>query len=195
MAKANGNEVKANGNEVKANGNEVKANGNEAEANCRYNIDLLNKIRREVIMSWVRIWVHLVYSTKNREPYLYSKEVREKVFNHIKENAKEKDIHLDTINGYHEHVHCLLLLNKESSISKEVQLIKGETSHWINLNKLIDEEFCWQDDYWAVGVSESHVEQVRKYILNQERHHRKHAFAEEIDNFMRKYGWQFIKEV
>ena len=145
-------------------------------------------------MSWVRIWVHLVFSTKNREPYLISSEVRSKIFSHISENAKGKDIWLDTLNGYHEHAHCLLLLNKELSISKEAQLIKGESSHWINLNKLIKEEFCWQDDYWAVGVSESHVEQVRKYILNQERHHSKHAFTEEIDNFMKKYGWQFIKE-
>jgi putative transposase len=52
----------------------------------------------------------------------------------------------------------------------------------------------WQDDYWVVGVSESHLESVRKYIHNQEEHHSKKSFSEEINGFMEKYGWTFIKE-
>lgn len=145
-------------------------------------------------MSWVRIWVHLVFSTKNREALFYSKEIREKVFNHIKENAKEKNIWLDTLNGYHDHIHCLISLNKEQSISKVSQLIKGESSNWINKNNMPGNKFNWQDDYWAVSVSESHIEEVRRYIMNQETHHKKISFAEEIDNFMKKYGWQIIKQ-
>ncbi len=111
---------------------------------------------------------------------------------HIKENAKEKDIWLDTVNGYHEHVHCLLSLNKEQSICKVTQLIKGESSNWINKNNILNGKFHWQDDYWAVGVSESHVALVRNYIHNQEEHHKKQTFAEEIERFMYKYGWHFI---
>src|SRR3990172_2350618 len=141
-------------------------------------------------MSWVRIWVHLVFSTKNRETFLNSKELRKKVFQHIKQNAKEKDIWLDCVNGYSDHAHCLISLNKEQSISKVAQLIKGESSFWINQNNLIEGKFIWQDDYWAVSVSESHLEQTRQYIFNQEEHHSKITFKEEVDEFMKKFGWQ-----
>ena len=55
-------------------------------------------------------------------------------------------------------------------------------------------KFSWQDDYWAVSVSESHVNAVRKYIHGQEEHHRKKSYAEEIDEFMKKYGWKYVKE-
>ncbi len=143
-------------------------------------------------MSWVRIWVHLVFSTKNREPFLH-KEIRKKVFQHIKQNAEKKDIYLDSVNGYSDHAHCLISLNKDQSISQTAQLIKGESSHWINQNKLTAGKFIWQDDYWAVGVSESHVQSVRNYIFNQEEHHQKLSFAEEIEEFMNKYGWQYIQ--
>ncbi len=59
---------------------------------------------------------------------------------------------------------------------------------------LTENKFVWQDDYWVVGVSESHLESVRKYIHNQEEHHSKKSFSEEINGFMEKYGWTFIKE-
>lgn len=145
-------------------------------------------------MSWVRIWVHLVFSTKNREPFLNSKELRKKVFQHIKQNAEAKDIWLDCVNGYTDHAHCLVSLNKEQSISKVAQLIKGESSFWINQNKLIERKFMWQDDYWAVSVSESHLEQTRRYIFNQEQHHGKTTFKDEVDIFMKKDGWQHIAD-
>jgi REP-associated tyrosine transposase len=135
-------------------------------------------------MSWVRIWVHIIFSTKNRVPFL-SKEIRKEIFAHIKRNAAEKNIWLDSINGYSEHVHCLISLNKEQSISKVVQLLKGESSYWINKNNLVREKFIWQDDYWAVGVSESHLGLVRKYIYDQEKHHTIKSFSEEVDYFMK----------
>lgn len=144
-------------------------------------------------MSWVRVWIHLVFSTKNRKPYLNTKELREQVFNHIKENARAKNIWLDAVNGYKDHIHCLISLNKEQTISKVAQLIKGESSFWINKNKLTKEKFIWQDDYWAVGVSESHFERVKNYILKQEEHHRRKTFQEEVENFMKKYGWKYVE--
>lgn len=143
-------------------------------------------------MSWVRIWVHLVFSTKNREPFLHSKEIREQVFQHIRQNAREKEIWLDCVNGFSEHAHCLVSLNKEQCISKVAQLIKGESSFWINKNNLVEGKFIWQDDYWAVSVSESHLQNIRKYIFNQEEHHRKATFTNEVESFMKKYGWQLI---
>jgi len=144
-------------------------------------------------MSWVRVWVHLVFSTKNRVPFLKSVELRKRVFHHVKENAIKKNIFLKAVNGYQEHIHCLISLNKTHSISQTAQLIKGESSFWINKNKLTKEKFIWQDDYWAVGVSESHLESVKNYILQQESHHQNKTFSEEINEFMQKYGWELIK--
>jgi REP element-mobilizing transposase RayT len=144
-------------------------------------------------MSWVRVYLHMVFSTKNRQPFLNSSELRRNVFEHIKNYAEEKGIWLDCINGYQEHAHCLISLGKEQTISKVAQLIKGESSYWINQHNLTSEKFVWQDDYWIVGVSESHLESVRKYIHNQEIHHSNQSFESEINNLMEKYGWSFIK--
>ena len=138
--------------------------------------------------------MHMVFSTKNREPFLNSSELRKKIFRHIKKNAEKKGIWLDCVNGYQEHAHCLISLGKEQTISKVAQLIKGESSFWINQNKLTENKFVWQDDYWVAGVSESHLESVRKYIHNQEEHHAEKTFTDEVDEFMKKYGWSLIKE-
>lgn len=145
-------------------------------------------------MSWVRVYMHLVFSTKNRQPFLNTLELRKNVFQHIKNNAEEKGIWLDCINGYQDHAHCLISLGKEQTISKVAQLIKGESSYWINQHNLTTEKFIWQDDYWVVGVSESHLESVRKYIHNQELHHSVHSFESEINGFTEKYGWTFLQE-
>jgi putative transposase len=145
-------------------------------------------------MSWVRIWVHLVFSTKNHLPFLNSKEIRAIFFNHIKQNAIEKDIWLDSVNGYTDHVHCLISLGKDQTLSKVSQLIKGESSFWINKEKLLKSRFEWQDDYWAVSVCESHIDSVRKYIQTQETHHSKRTFTDEVNEFMEKYGWEVINE-
>ena len=79
-------------------------------------------------------------------------------------------------------------------MSEVAQLIKGESSNWINKSGLIKDHFNWQDDYWAVSVSESHIFSVRKYIQNQEAHHGIKSFSEEIDVFMKKYGWELVKD-
>ena len=79
------------------------------------------------------------------------------------------------------------------SISKTLQLIKGESSYWINKSGLLTRKFEWQDDCWAVSVSKSHEDQVREYIDNQEEHHRRVTFKEEVEQFMEKYGWQYIQ--
>ncbi|WP_255716420.1 IS200/IS605 family transposase [Dyadobacter chenwenxiniae] len=143
-------------------------------------------------MSWTRVWVHMVFATKYRQPFLNDL-IRKKVFAHMYENAWEKDIFLDVVNGYTDHAHCLVALAREQTISKVAQLIKGESSYWINKNKLTTRKFMWQDDYWAVSVSERHVERVRNYIKNQEEHHRRKSFKQENEKFMKKYGWEPAK--
>lgn len=75
-------------------------------------------------MAYVKIYVHAVWGTKNRYPYLTS-EIKRKVIDHIKENATTKQIHIDCINGANDHLHCLMALNADMSIAKTLNLIKG----------------------------------------------------------------------
>jgi putative transposase len=140
-------------------------------------------------MPFVKVWIHFVWSTKNREPLL-TDDIRQKVFQHIRENAQGKDIFLDCIGGYVDHVHCLISLGTDQTIEKLMQLIKGESSFWINKNRLCHGRFEWQDEYFAVSVSETLVEGVRKYIANQEEHHRMKGFNEEFEGFMKRAGFQ-----
>ena len=140
-------------------------------------------------MPYIKIWIHFVWSTKNRLPLL-TNDIRQKVFQHIRENSVEKGIHIDFINGFTDHVHCLVSLGSEQTIKQIMQLIKGESSHWINKNNLCRDKFEWQNDYFAVSVSESAIDKVRDYIANQEEHHKQKSFADEFENFLRKAGFQ-----
>jgi len=134
--------------------------------------------------------IHAVWGTKNRYPFL-TDEIRKCVIAHIKENAKEKQLFIDSIDGYTDHLHCLFGLNADMSIAKVMQLIKGESAHWINDQKIIKTKFGWADEYYAVSVSESGLDSVRKYINGQESHHKKVTFAQEYEQFIRaeaQYG-------
>ena len=143
-------------------------------------------------MSYARIWVHVVFSTKNWEPFL-TNEIRSKVHQHIIQNCEKKDIFLSAINGYTDHLHCLISLGKDQTISQIALLIKGESSFWINKHNLTSDKFAWQDDYYAVSVSESHIPALKKYIKNQELHHSKTSTKDEIEKFVTKYGWKVFK--
>lgn len=140
-------------------------------------------------MPYIKCWIHFVWSTKNREPYL-TKDIRYKVFQHIRDNAKAKGIFVDFINGYDDHVHCLVSLGNEQTLSKIMQLLKGESSFWINKEKLTKSKFEWQEEFFAVSVSESGIDKVREYIKNQEVHHQKKTFQQEYDEFISKYGFK-----
>ena len=138
-------------------------------------------------MAFVKIMIHAVWGTKNREPYLV-KDIRSLVVSHIKENARSKDSFIDTLDGYTEHLHCLMGLNADMSISKAMHLIKGESAFWINKQKIIGGKFEWADEYFAVSVSESVLDKVRTYINTQDEHHQKVSFAQEYEKFIKKYN-------
>ena len=139
-------------------------------------------------MSFVKIYVHAVWTTKDRLPYL-SDNHRTKVISHIRDYAKSKGIYIDHINGVKEHMHSLISMSAEQNIATIMNLLKGESSHWINKQNLIQGKFSWQDEYFAVSIGESQVDVVRKYIRDQEIHHMKKTFQEEYDEFMRNYGF------
>lgn len=144
-------------------------------------------------MSFIKVYIHFVWSTKDWTPYLDTPELRQQVWNHIRENAKEKNIFIDFVNGYSNHCHCLVSLGGDQTVQKIMQLIKGESSHWINKNELTKGKFEWQDEFFAVSVSESMIDKVRNYIKNQENHHQRQTFQEEYNEFILKYGFQKYK--
>lgn len=138
-------------------------------------------------MSWVRIWVHAVFTTQRREPNL-SSDIRHLLFEHIKQNCRTKDIHLDSIGGWVDHLHLLISLGREQDIAKVMMLVKGESAHWLNQQKLFRGKFRWQDDYFAISVAESQLEKVRDYIARQEEHHKATPFDKELTTLRRLFG-------
>lgn len=145
-------------------------------------------------MPYLKVFIHFVWTTKDRLPLLRTKEIRKEVWKHIKENAKEKGIYIDTINGYSEHCHCLVSLGSGQTIERIVQLIKGESSYWINKQGLVQGKFAWQKEYFGVSVSESGVDKVRNYIKTQEEHHKLVSFTDEYNEFIEKYGFKVFKD-
>jgi REP element-mobilizing transposase RayT len=142
-------------------------------------------------MSVVKVYVHLVWGTKNRYPFLSTNDIRNKMWSHIKENSIEKGIFIDHVNGYKDHCHCLVSLNADQNIEDVVQLLKGESSFWANRNLALGERFGWAAKYYAVSVSPRNLDTVRKYIRNQEEHHKVTSFQGEYLQFMREYGFDF----
>ena len=114
------------------------------------------------------------------------------MLDHIRTNAKIKGIFIDRLNGASDHLHCLFYLNLDMTIMKAMQLIKGESSFWMNKQQLIKDHFEWADEYYAVSVSDSEMFRVRNYIDNQEEHHRKKTFAVECDEFLARYGFAIM---
>ena len=139
-------------------------------------------------MSYVKIILHCVWSTKKRQPLLSDRGQRETLFAHICANAKEKGIWVSLVGGYVDHLHLILYLGKDQIPSKILQLIKGEASHWFN--QQYAQRLEWQDDYFTVSIGESQLTAVSNYILNQEEHHRHKSFLEEYEEFMRVYKFK-----
>lgn len=143
-------------------------------------------------MPYVRAWLHCVWGTKKRYPFLANNN-RRIIIDHIRENSLKKRIYLDFINGYNDHIRILISLNQEQIISEVIKLIKGESSRWINKQNLTNHKFGWSDEYFAVSVSESQVNKIRDYIKNQDLHHRKLTWQEEYDQFIQNYGFKIMK--
>jgi len=143
-------------------------------------------------MSYVKIWIHAVWAVKNREPIIFQ-ENRKILFEHIHRNALEKEILIETVGGYNNHVHCLFRLKNDQTIEKIMQLIKGESSFWFNKNITNYVKLSWQKEYFAISVSESQIERVINYIQTQESHHKKKTWEEEYQEFIENYGFKIFK--
>lgn len=140
--------------------------------------------------SFVRNYIHLIYSTKNRERYLRS-DIRKRLWdytNGIIRNVKSDPIE---VNGHEEHCHILFQLHPTLTLSKAVQTIKANTSKWLSETYPELHEFSWQEGYAGYSVSSSQVNKVIEYIQNQEEHHKRVSFQEEYIAFLKAYGIEY----
>lgn len=143
-----------------------------------------------MLHSYTRLYVHLVWATKNREKLLNVR-IRPIVEKHILGYAKSNGITIEALNVQSEHVHALINLSSDQKVEEIVKLCKGESSHWINSENLIPQKFSWQRGYGTFSVIPSHYQKVISYIKNQDEHHRRITFAEEYRAILRKYGFAY----
>jgi putative transposase len=134
--------------------------------------------------SYNKIWVHAIWSTKNRTPFI-TRSIESRLFPFIKNEFQELGCTILIINGWTEHIHCLFLLNPKKSMSGVIKQIKGSSSFFINKENLTSERFSWQVGYAAFSVSESVRNKVYAYIKNQKTHHQKKNYQLELDAFLK----------
>ncbi len=137
--------------------------------------------------SYNKIWIHAVWSTKNRQP-LIKEAVENRIFSLVTNQLKELGCPVRIINGMPDHIHTLFLLNPQKSIAEIIKQIKGSSSHFINQENIIAEKFAWQTGYAAFSVSESAVEKVFEYIKNQKQQHQKRTFQKEYEEFIKLHN-------
>ncbi len=135
--------------------------------------------------SLAKVYVHLVFSTLHREPWL-QEAMRPSLFGYLAGICQNHECSAVKIGGTADHIHALFLLHRTLPLSKVVEEVKKGSSKWLKTQGL--PAFAWQAGYGAFSVSASQVEAVSRYIENQEQHHRKITFQDEFRRFCRRYG-------
>ena len=133
------------------------------------------------------VYVHLVFSTKERVPALLA-EKRENLFRYTWGILKNKECHLYRINGVEDHVHILTGIDSRICISDLVKEIKISTNKWIKEGAVFPAFTHWQDGYGAFTVSHSDKDALIDYIKHQQEHHRKISFREELRELLVRHG-------
>ena len=144
-----------------------------------------------------QIWVHIIFSTKNRYPFLKDLSVRTRTYNYMGAVCANLKCKVIAINGVEDHVHLLISLHKNISISELVEEVKKSSSKWVKSLGNQDNDlskFYWQSGYGAFSVSQSNLEAVRKYVVNQIKHHAKQGFQDEFREFLIKYAVAYKEE-
>jgi putative transposase len=145
------------------------------------------------VHSYSRCWLHLFWGTLNREKLLH-KEAAVRLSRYLSEYAETNEIYMKINYVNADHVHALVDLPTGQSVEKVIQLIKGNSSHWINANNVIAGKFAWGRGYGAFSVSESNISQVAAYMAAQEQHHRMRLFVEEFKEFVDQHGLRWKRE-
>ncbi len=133
------------------------------------------------------ILVHVVFSTKYRKPTLHDDWMGE-LFAYIGGTVQEHKAALLKAGGVADHVHLLVKFHPTFAISSTIQLLKANSSRWINQTRGLKRKFQWQLGYGAFSVSQSMAEVVKQYIANQRDHHRKMSFDDEYLSMLQKHG-------
>jgi len=134
--------------------------------------------------------VHLIYSTKNRSPCLH-REIHEGLFAYQAGILKEWDSPALVIGGVTDHVHALFCLSKNHALAKVIEEVKKGSSKWLKSQGSAYRDFHWQAGYGAFSVSPSNVDEVRRYVEQQEEHHRVQSFQEEFLAFLKRHGMEY----
>jgi putative transposase len=139
--------------------------------------------------SLANIAVHIIFSTKNREPWLQDPSIRHELYAYLAIILKNKvDSPALIINGIDDHIHLLISLSRKVALMNVIAEAKTETSKWLKKQSPRLEGFSWQAGYGAFSVSESNIPQVRRYIENQETHHQRVSFQDEFREFCAKHA-------
>ena len=141
-----------------------------------------------VPQSLAQVYLHIVFSTRHRHPYLRSVALREEMHDYLGGTCNQLNCPVIRVGGVDDHVHILCRLGRGLSISDLVRELKRESSKSANSNHRFSIEFHWQNGFGAFSISPSHVESIRRYIENQAEHHERESFQDEFRRLCRKYG-------
>jgi putative transposase len=140
--------------------------------------------------SLAAILVHLVFSTKNREPFIQS-EIEQELFPNMATTCQSVNSPALIINGTMDHVHLLVKLGRKTAIADLVEEVKSSSSGWIKSKGSHYQRFYWQAGYGAFSIGQSGVDALKTYIANQKEHHRNRTFQEEFRGLLQRYGCEF----
>jgi len=140
--------------------------------------------------SLVKNYIHLVFSTKYRQP-LIIESVENELYSYLGGICKELECPPIKVGGYFDHVHILCLLSKKIALMKLLEEVKSHSSKWIKTKDERLKNFYWQDGYGAFSVNPAEVDVVIRYIENQKTHHGKKTFQDEYRTFLKKYQVEY----
>jgi len=137
------------------------------------------------------LWTHLIFSTKNRFPFLSDKVLRAEMHAYIAEMLRNQNCETMIVGGVEDHTHSLFALSRTLPIARVVKEVKRTSSGWIKQAWPRLARFHWQGGYAAFSVSQSNLENVIRYIENQEEHHKRVTFQDEYRAFLKAYGIEY----
>jgi REP element-mobilizing transposase RayT len=140
--------------------------------------------------SLAKVYVHLVFSTKNRESLL-RESVHADLHAYLGGILRDLDSPAIEINSEPDHIHVLFVLSRTRALSDVVGQLKSGSSTWLKTKGAVFNAFHWQNGYGAFSVSQSSVEEVREYIRRQQDHHKRTSFQDEFRAFLRRYAIEF----
>ena len=147
-------------------------------------------IIRAMPQSLSRVIVHIIFSTKDREPWL-DREVQPRMHAYLATICRDLGADLACVGGVADHVHIVTTLPRTVSQAELIEQIKKTSSKWIKVLDTRYRGFFWQRGYGAFSVSQSQLDAVLQYLASQNEHHRTRSFKEEYRDFLRKHGTDF----